>query len=55
MITPLPQISPRQEHIVTLVRTNGYMSNEDLAQPFHVAVQTIRRDLGLLADNGLLC
>lgn len=55
MITPLPQISPRQEHIVTLVRTNGYMSNEDLAQHFNVAVQTIRRDVGFLADKGFLC
>ncbi|WP_050801402.1 DeoR/GlpR family DNA-binding transcription regulator [Gluconobacter morbifer] len=49
------QITPRQEQIVRLVRRQGYISNEELAQHFGVVVQTIRRDVGYLSDNTLLC
>ncbi|MBS1085117.1 DeoR/GlpR family DNA-binding transcription regulator [Gluconobacter sphaericus] len=48
------QTSPRQEQIVRLVRSQGYMANEDMAQHFGVAVQTIRRDVTYLAGLGLL-
>jgi DeoR family transcriptional regulator, glycerol-3-phosphate regulon repressor len=44
----------RQTEIVTLARSTGRVQVEDLAQRFEVAVQTIRRDLGDLADSGYL-
>ncbi|AQS92041.1 DeoR family transcriptional regulator [Gluconobacter albidus] len=47
--------SPRQDQIVRLVRSQGYMANEEMAQHFSVAVQTIRRDVTHLAGLGLLC
>ncbi|GBQ68920.1 glycerol-3-phosphate regulon repressor [Ameyamaea chiangmaiensis NBRC 103196] len=40
--------------IVALVRNRGYVSNEDLARQCEVTVQTIRRDVNHLADQGLL-
>ncbi|ACI53253.1 transcriptional regulator, DeoR family [Gluconacetobacter diazotrophicus PA1 5] len=44
----------RHREILSLVRTRGYVSNEDLAQRLRVAVQTIRRDVNHLAGCGLL-
>ncbi|RFP07874.1 DeoR family transcriptional regulator [Komagataeibacter xylinus] len=44
----------RHHEIITLVRTQGYVSNEELAQRLNVAVQTIRRDVNLLARRGLV-
>lgn len=38
--------------IVELVRTRGYVSNEELARLFDVTVQTIRRDVNRLAEEG---
>lgn len=49
-----PISTPRRRQIVTLVHARGYMSNEDLAQQLGVAVQTIRRDVNVLADQGHL-
>lgn len=46
--------TPRHRKILMLVQTRGYMSNEDLAQQLDVAVQTIRRDVNLLANQGYL-
>jgi len=42
----------RHNGIVSLVRQRGFMAIEALASHFDVTVQTIRRDLNLLADEG---
>ena len=42
----------RHAQIVALVRQRGFVTNEDLSQRFGVTVQTIRRDLIVLADAG---
>ncbi len=47
-------LNPRQEQLVTLVRQQGYAEVEGLATRFAVTPQTIRRDLALLCDAGLL-
>lgn len=47
-------LSIRQKEIVELARVEGRVSVEDLAQRFEVTLQTIRRDLGELAEAGLL-
>ncbi len=44
----------RQQHIVELVKSRGYISIDDLAQHFSVTPQTVRRDLNQLADAGLI-
>lgn len=44
----------RQSEILSLARSTGRVQVEELAQRFDVAVQTIRRDLGDLADGGYL-
>lgn len=46
--------SLRQSDILDLARTEGRVMVEDLAQRFGVTLQTIRRDLGELADEGRL-
>lgn len=47
-------LSIRQLDIVNLAKANGRVGVEDLAARFDVSVQTIRRDLGDLADQGIL-
>lgn len=47
-------LSFRQTEILDIVRTEGRVVVEDLAQRFDVTLQTIRRDLGELADAGHL-
>ncbi|TXI03786.1 MAG: DeoR/GlpR transcriptional regulator [Pseudorhodobacter sp.] len=47
-------LPPRQSEILALARSMGQVMAEDLARHFGVAVQTIRRDLGDLADLGFL-
>lgn len=47
-------LSLRQGEILDIARSDGRVGVEDLAARFGVAVQTIRRDLGDLADAGLL-
>lgn len=44
----------RQLEILDLARQSGHVSVDDLAARFDVAVQTIRRDLSDLADQGML-
>ena len=44
----------RQADILDLARIEGRVMVEDLAQRFDVTLQTIRRDLGELAEAGLL-
>ncbi len=46
--------TPRQNDIVTLARTEGKVSVEDLAARFDVTPQTIRKDLNDLCDGGVL-
>ena len=46
--------TPRQSDIVTLARTEGKVSVDDLAERFTVTPQTIRKDLNDLCDSGLL-
>lgn len=47
-------LNPRQEQLVALVRQQGFAEVEGLATRFDVTPQTIRRDLVLLCDAGLL-
>jgi DeoR family glycerol-3-phosphate regulon repressor len=42
----------RRTRIVALVKQRGFVTIEMLAQEFNVTVQTIRRDLGQLAEEG---
>ncbi|WP_274584794.1 DeoR/GlpR family DNA-binding transcription regulator [Neisseria leonii] len=44
----------RHEHIVGLVRRNGFMPIEELARELDVTPQTIRRDINQLCESGLL-
>lgn len=44
----------RQMEILELLRANGRVGVEDLAERFDVTLQTIRRDLGELADQRAL-
>lgn len=47
-------LSIRQNEILELARADGRVLVDDLAQRFDVTLQTIRRDLGDLAEAGLL-
>ena len=47
-------LPPRQHDILNLARERGYVSIDELAQAFTVTPQTIRRDINLLAEQGLL-
>ena len=42
---------PRHQQIVDLVKTQGYVSTDELVEKFEVSPQTIRRDLNELADS----
>ena len=44
----------RQMEILDLARATGRVAVEELAERFDVTLQTIRRDLGELADQGML-
>ncbi|MDP5308506.1 DeoR/GlpR family DNA-binding transcription regulator [Paracoccus spongiarum] len=44
----------RQMEILDLARATGRVGVEELAERFDVTLQTIRRDLGELADQGML-
>ena len=44
----------RQMEILELARATGRVAVEELAERFDVTLQTIRRDLGELADQGML-
>ena len=46
--------NPRQAALLQAVREQGSASVEALAQRFEVTLQTVRRDVGLLATAGLL-
>ncbi|UCF95743.1 MAG: DeoR/GlpR transcriptional regulator, partial [Desulfobacterales bacterium] len=44
----------RHKQILELVRGQGFISIEELAQNFQVTPQTIRRDINTLSEYGLL-
>jgi DeoR family transcriptional regulator, glycerol-3-phosphate regulon repressor len=46
--------NPRQSDLLDEVRTRGALSVEALAERFGVTLQTVRRDVKLLAEAGLL-
>ncbi|MBQ0933129.1 DeoR/GlpR transcriptional regulator [Ideonella sp. 4Y16] len=46
--------NPRQSELLEAVRQHGVMSVEALAERFGVTLQTVRRDVKLLAEAGLL-
>ncbi|MEO7853227.1 MAG: DeoR/GlpR family DNA-binding transcription regulator [Rubrivivax sp.] len=48
------QLHPRQVRLIDEVRQVGSMTVEALAERFGVTLQTVRRDVRLLADAGLL-
>jgi len=49
-----PRLNRRQEELVAIVQREGFAAVDELAAHFDVAPQTIRRDLNVLADCGLL-
>ncbi|KAG9544343.1 hypothetical protein KCV01_g24848, partial [Aureobasidium melanogenum] len=49
-----PRLNRRQEELIALVQREGFVGVDELASHFDVAPQTIRRDLNLLADGGLI-
>jgi DeoR family transcriptional regulator, glycerol-3-phosphate regulon repressor len=48
------QLHPRQVRLIEQVRQLGSVSIETLSETFGVTLQTVRRDVRLLADAGLL-
>lgn len=47
-------VRKRHEQILKLVREQGFMSIGTLAERFAVTPQTVRRDINILCDHGLL-
>jgi DeoR family glycerol-3-phosphate regulon repressor len=46
--------NPRQSELLAAVREHGVMTVEAMSERFGVTLQTVRRDVGLLADAGML-
>ncbi len=46
--------NPRQSKLLEQVRAHGSVTVEALAEQFGVTLQTVRRDVALLADSGLV-
>jgi DeoR family glycerol-3-phosphate regulon repressor len=47
-------VNPRQQRLLDEIRRSGALSVESLASRLEVTAQTVRRDLRLLSDQGLL-
>ncbi|WP_454764384.1 DeoR/GlpR family DNA-binding transcription regulator [Cupriavidus campinensis] len=47
-------LNPRQTALLEEVRSQGFASIDELARKFGVTLQTVRRDVNLLAENGML-
>ena len=47
-------LNQRQEKIVEIARSEGFVGIEKLAALFDITPQTIRRDIALLCDHGIL-
>jgi len=54
--TPPEEMLPaeRRQHLIDWFKTNMSGSSQDLARMFNISVSTIRRDLDLLASEGLI-
>jgi DeoR family glycerol-3-phosphate regulon repressor len=52
--SPIGDLNQRQAQILEAVRANGAVSVSELAAHFSVTTQTIRRDLKVLGERGLL-
>ena len=48
------KVEARHQHILSLIHQRGYASNDELARQLGVTVQTIRRDVNFLAEEGLV-
>lgn len=46
--------NPRHDKLISLVMSNGYISNEKLANALSVTTQTIRRDIRVLSQSGFI-
>ncbi|MCK3658111.1 DeoR family transcriptional regulator [Pasteurellaceae bacterium Pebbles2] len=46
--------NPRHDKLISLVQSNGYISNEELASALGVTTQTIRRDIKTLSQSGFI-
>ncbi|KGQ33096.1 DeoR faimly transcriptional regulator [Gallibacterium anatis] len=46
--------NPRHDKLIALVMSNGYISNEELANTLNVTTQTIRRDIRILSKSGFI-
>ena len=49
-----PNTNPRQIHLLDTVRERGSVTVDELAEMLDVTLQTVRRDVQRLADDGLL-
>lgn len=47
-------LNPRQQTLVQLARERGYVTVEELVERLAVTHQTVRRDINLLCDEGIL-
>lgn len=47
-------LNPRQSALIEMVRAQGSASIEELAKHFDVTLQTVRRDVNILSEAGLL-
>jgi len=49
-----PKLSSRQETILNLVDQRGFVATEDMVEHFGVTPQTVRRDINMLCELGML-
>ncbi|MDR0578285.1 MAG: DeoR family transcriptional regulator [Candidatus Accumulibacter sp.] len=47
-------LHPRHIEIIEMVRSNGFLATEEMGRLLKVTVQTIRRDINVLCEKGLL-
>ena len=50
----MSELTPRQKQIYDLVREQGFLTVENLAQQFNVTPQTIRKEVNILSDHALI-
>lgn len=46
--------NPRYDQLLSLVRANGHMRIDELAEQLNVSTQTVRRDIKRLSEDGIL-
>ena len=54
MIIKQKAISNRHEQIISLIKSSGFATVDEMANKFNVTPQTIRRDINLLDEKGLI-